>query len=151
MGHFVPAIISLSNAITYIQRFLTPLFLVYALKNPDVIKTLLPMLNPAKLIFETGMKAQLVKVYYAGTFIAVLLLMLKNLLNYKIEDYKFLDTKKLALTINPWISYHTNKDTSFTSDFPKVTRETIFVSYNTYQLGEWLELTQGSFKNQNGS
>ncbi len=63
-------------------------------------------------------------------------------LNYKLDDYKYLDVDKLANDIYPYVSYFDikNNDDNF---YPSSTKHLKSISYTPYQLNKWIYITCG--------
>jgi hypothetical protein len=59
-------------------------------------------------------------------------------LNYKLDDYSYLDTTKLASDIHKYISYFNSKNNEF---YPSSKMHVKSISYSMYQLNKWIELT----------
>lgn len=61
-------------------------------------------------------------------------------LNYKLDDYKYLDVDKLANDIYPYVSYF-DINRSHDSFYPSSTKHLKNVPYNSYQLNKWIKIT----------
>jgi hypothetical protein len=70
-----------------------------------------------------------------------LLWMLSFCVTLKIDDYKKLNTEKLVLAIQSYVSYYKNGEGQG-SGFPNVTRTKKFVSYSMHQMAVWIGVTQ---------
>jgi len=82
------------------------------------------------------------KIVTIMSVVAIFLQIIKQIFNYKFEDYKYLNTKRLAQIISPYTSY-VKLNPSTAVDFPTTVQKNMIVPYDMYQLGLWLELSQG--------
>lgn len=140
-GHIIPIILNInkitSNSMLLIYSL--PQIYIHYTQNIELLNKFnnLPTTkylqeNPKVLIFLSLLP-----------LLANILELLYTTLSYKIEDYTYLNTNKLVNDINPYISYYKNKYTIDNNPFPTVNKYINQVNYTNYQLGKWLELTQG--------
>lgn len=121
-------------------------FLTYKINPEFILKKKEEYSTPENL--ATLMKNQekigkIMNIIFLMSILGCLLEYISSSLSYKIEDYSYLNVNKLTSDIQPYISYYKNKYTINNNPFPTVSRHIKNVNYSSYQLGKWLELTQG--------
>lgn len=79
-----------------------------------------------------------------GTLVIFVGVLMRLLISYKIDDYKYLDTYLLAKDISEYAYYYKNEKTASVNMFPRSVRHVISVPYSNYQMSNWLNLTQNS-------
>jgi hypothetical protein len=140
-GYIIPIILNI-NKITsnsMLLGFSLPFFYLQYTKN---VKLLAKFENLPTTKFLRNNPKVLISISLLPMLANILEYIYKTL-SYKIEDYKYLNVNKLVDDIHPYISYYKNKYTLNNNPFPSVNRHIKQVNYNDYQLGKWLELTQG--------
>ncbi len=155
-GYLVP-LFFFFYALNDIRSLFTGLFLVYAIldyvKYLDIVKqarSSLGMKKSKKKINRPKIlgylekigkyKKQILVVTYFMLFLTITAFIVKRLYKYSIDDFKYLNTTRLANDIKKYCRYNDS-----TNGFPKSSRKSMTIPYSEYQLQMWIESTQGYF------
>lgn len=139
-GYTFPIVIKINKVMSNL--------LLFGLTIPEFIlaynekSELLQKFNNIKIIKKIKNSPDFTVFAIGLPLIASLFEFIYNTMSYKIEDYKEFNIDKLVNNIKPYISYYQNKE-NINNYFPDVIRHSKVIEYNQYQLGKWLELTQG--------
>lgn len=149
VGYSVSIMSNITRAKDMLFNVLTPAVMLTAVINPSAADKFVQENNPVSVITGKGpaSKKAFLTTAYGIVFLSVVFDYIKVLIDYKIEDYKYLDTELLVNTIQPYVSYYKNEEDD--ENFPSVSNYTILVPYSPYQLDRWMQITQGMLDIQN--